>query len=93
MSEYDYSDVVLIAIETHLFLLVHGHRPDRGERAQISNRIRFNNNNDKYKDLASVRGLYYRQHHCWPSAQEYDQLIARLKERTTTMARPDHRPQ
>ncbi len=91
MSEYDYSDEALIAIETYLFLLTHGHRPDRGERAQISNQIHFNYNDNKYKDLASVRGLYYRQHHRWPSAQEYDQLISQLKERTTTMARPDHR--
>jgi len=85
MSEYDYSDEDLIAIETHLFLLMHGHRPDRGERAQISNKIRFNRNDTKYKDLASVRSLYYQQHHRWPSAQEYDQLVSQLKECTTTM--------
>jgi len=90
MSEYDYSDETLIAIETHLFSLTHGHRPDRGERAQISNRIRFNDNDAKYKDLASVRGFYYQQHHRWPSVQEYDQLISQLKQCTTTVARPDH---
>ena len=90
MSKFDYSDEALIAIETHLFMLTHGHRPDRGERAQISNKIRFNYNDAKYKDLASVRGFYYRKHHRWPSVQEYDQLIFQLKERTTTTARPDH---
>jgi len=90
MSEFDYSDEVLIAIETHLFMLTHGHRPDRGERAQISNRILFNYNDAKYKNLTSVRSFYYRQHHRWPSAQEYDQLIAQLKERTTTMALTVH---
>jgi len=91
MSECNYSDEVLIAIETHLFMLIHGHKPDRGDRAQISNRILFNYNDAKYKDLTSVRSFYYRKHHRWPSVQEYDQLIAQLKECTTTMARPDHR--
>jgi len=85
MLKFNYSDEDLIAIETHMFLLVHGHRPERGEQAQINNRIRFNQNGAKYKDLTSVRSYFYQQQHRWPSAQEYDQLISQLSERTTTL--------
>jgi hypothetical protein len=90
MPQCNYSDENLIAIEAHLFLLVHGHQPERGERAQISNRIRFNQNAAKVKDLASVRLYFYQQYHRWPSAQEYDRLLSQLKARTTIMERPDH---
>jgi len=90
MFESNDSDEDLIAIETYLFFLAHNRRPERGERALINNRIRFNQNDDKIRCLPSARNYFYQQHQRWPSAQEYDQLFSQLKERTTTMARPDH---
>jgi hypothetical protein len=83
MSECIYSDEDLIAIETTLFCLAHGHKPERGERAQIHNRVRFNQNDDKIHCLSSLRSYFYQQHCRWPSTQEYDQLFFQLKERTT----------
>ena len=76
-----YSDDLLINIEKEAFRYLNGRAPDRGECANIQNRILCTQTYPKEAGILAIKTVFARKHHRWPTRDEYIRILEWFRDR------------